>query len=142
MLVRKGGVIDFKKIHRIRMIKPILLVKNKIHNFPVTSGFDAARTIHRPCNRSTSHLLLISLNLLRAKIKIKSERAPPGHQPSAPPPNNARHFEREQTVPNSADCRQHLLLYLRTGRSEDSRTINDEEASSTHAQRSPISPKR
>ena len=27
------------------MIKPILLVKNKIHNFPVTSGFDAARTI-------------------------------------------------------------------------------------------------
>ena len=47
------------------------------------------------------------------------ERAP-GHQPSALPRNNERQFEREQTVPKSADCRQHLLLYLRTGRSEDS----------------------
>ena len=35
MLVQKGGVINFKKIHRIRIIKPILLVKTNIHNSQV-----------------------------------------------------------------------------------------------------------
>ena len=42
MLVHKGGVINFEKTLRIRMIKPILLVKNQDSQLP-SIGFDAAR---------------------------------------------------------------------------------------------------
>ena len=56
MLVHKGGVINFKKTHRIRMIKPILLVKNQDSQLPSIGiiGFDAARskTSRSPVHRS------------------------------------------------------------------------------------------
>jgi hypothetical protein len=48
------------------MIKPILLVKNKIHNFPVTSGFEVPLVQEALLSIDLSPLTFLSLNLLRA----------------------------------------------------------------------------
>ena len=62
MLVHKGGVINFKKTHRIRMIKPISLVKNQDPQLP-SIGFDAARnkSSRSPAGASSGEALTQSL---------------------------------------------------------------------------------
>ena len=63
MLVHKGGVTNFEKPLRIRMIKPILLVKNQdwIHNSPVLALVTTPdlETVHlRPAGASSGEALI------------------------------------------------------------------------------------